>query len=415
MAAHYLLDKLSKEFPLIIDNQLAEKYVMSMYLFETRQKHASALNSPYLGLDPIYFTSQDNDNLFYVCNVDQKKVKNVLKTCPSINTSYNVIGNTFNLFITYVLHKTVTSKTIDDNHSNQLSMALLKMLNYKFFTSLVNHNFTYGANPAIMKSVINNLSEKFDLVKYGTWKKVIEARCEDILSKNSIHYSTIYKYDNDKNITYLLSDTQTRLRNKIKIITTEYHNAKAKGDAMSSSKLNVEIDGEKVIVDQTSTFDSMTTGIFNQALNMNQWINNEYIQIVNGMFNNINKVLLKQALSAFSNYVSLQARRNQLDRTVKQKDLPIYLGGKIYIHTLLQKVYRICIQNRVNLKSKLDVLTKTRNLFTSSRISDKDILSLKESTASILDDIVHVQRESTRTTLRIAFITYIMLKSFEYL
>lgn len=415
MAVHYLLDKFSKEFPLEINKAIVEQYVMLMYSFETRQKHANALNSPYLGIDPIYFTTQDNNNLFDVLEVDQKQVKNILKTCPSINTSYNVIGNHFNLFTTYALFKTVNSPLLSDEYKEHMSMALLKMLNYKFFTSLINHNFQYGANPTIMKSVVNNLSEKFDLVKYGTWKKVIEARCEDILDSKSIHYKTIHLYNDDKNITYLLSDTQTRLRNKIKIIITEYHQAKARGDMITSNKLDVELDGEKIVIDQVSTFDSMTNGIYNHALNVNQWINNEYIKIITSIFNNINQTLLKQTLVSFSNYISLQARRQQLDRTIRQKDLTIYLGGRIYIKTLLQKIYRNCIQSKVNLKNKVDILVKAKNLFSASRISDKDIIELKESTASIIDECVTIQRESTRATLRIAFICYIMLKSFEYL
>ena len=235
------------------------------------------------------------------------------------------------------------------------------------------------------------------------------------MDNKSIHYKTIHLYNDDKNITYLLSDTQTRLRNKIKIIITEYHQAKARGDMITSNKLDVELDGEKIVIDQVSTFDSMTNGIYNHALNVNQWINNEYIKIITSIFNNINQTLLKQTLVSFSNYISLQARRQQLDRTIRQKDLTIYLGGRIYIKTLLQKIYRNCIQSKVNLKNKVDILVKAKNLFSASRISDKDIIELKESTASIIDECVTIQRESTRATLRIAFICYIMLKSFEYL
>ena len=411
----YLLTEFSKNFPIEITNATLQQYIILMYAFETRQKHANALNSPMLGIDPMFFTTQDTNNLFDVLEVDQSEFKKAIKRCPSINPSFKVSSDPYNLLITWGLHRASVSTHLNDEQKLAMQIALAKMLHYKFFTSLVNHNFRYGANEDIMRAVINGLTEKFDLIKYGTWKNVIEARCEDLLSHTSIHYQTIKKYDDDKKITYLLSDTQTRLRNKLRIIINEYYNAKKKGDTISNYKLSTEIDGEKIMTDQVSTYDTMITNISNQVLNVNQWLNQSYIKICVGLFGNISESLMKQFLVSFSQYASMQIKNGKLDHVLEDRNGKLYLGSRILIKTILQKTYRVCVQSKVNMRSKTDILSKTKNIYAASRVNDPTIIEIKESVFKILDENVKITREATRASLRIAFICYIMLKSFEFL
>ena len=412
-----LLPVLTEHFPIEINRAILEQYLMLMYAWETRQKHPNALNSPLLGVDPIFFTSQDTRNLFDIFDIEPNEFRNTLKKCQSsvFDMSRKVSTDSYNVLTVWALHRTFHTKYLKEDEKYMLMMAFAKMMHYKFFTSLVNHSYKYGANEAVMQATINNLSEKFDLIKYGTWKAVIEARCEDLLARDSIHYDIINKFDDDYKIVYIITDTQTRLRNKVKIINNEYHATKAKGDTIASHSLSTEIDGEKLIVDQVSTFDTMVTNISNQVLNINQWLDNNHIRMCVKMFGNINESLMRQFLTSFSNYASLQIRKKEMDKTTKEGDVVLYLGTRILIKTLLQKNYRLCIQSRINLKKKVDILVKIKNIYSASRVTDQSIIDLKESVAKIIDQNVHIQRDATKASLRIAFICYVMLKSFEYL
>ena len=412
-----LLPVLNEYFPIEINRAILEQYLMLMYTWETRQKHPNALNSPLLGVDPIFFTSQDTRNLFDIFDIEQSEFRNTLKKCQSsvFDMSRKVSTDSYNILTMWAIHRTFHTQYLKEDEKYMLMMAFLKMMHYKFFTSLVNHNYKYGANEAIMQATINGLSEKFDLIKYGTWKAVMEARCEDILARDSIHYDTIDKFDDDYKIVYIITDAQTRLRNKVKIINNEYHAAKARGDTISSHKLSTEIDGEKLIVDQVSVLDTMTTNISNQLLNINQWIDNQYIKTCSALFGNISESMMKQFLTSFSNYASLQTRRKEMDKTVKEGDRTLYIGSRILIKTLLQKNYRMCIQARINLKNKANILVKVKNIYAASRVTDPFITDVKETIFKIIDECMHIQREATKASLRIAFICYVMLKSFEYL
>lgn len=418
--SHYIKDIFTKEFPIVVDQNIYKQYIMLMYSFETRQRHPNVLNSPYIGLDPIYFTSQDIKNLFDLFDVDMEDFKLAIKKCPSIDKTHKVTSDPYNLMITYAMHRTFNS-TLKEDEKYALMMAFAKMLHYKFFTSLVYRRFPFGANEAIMKATINNLSEKFDLVKYGTWKLTIEARCQDLIDRKSIHYNTFKNYDVDNgsrpaSILYLISDTQTRLRNRINTIVEEYHNNRSSGNIITSHTLSKEIDGEKMILDQVGTLDTMITNISNQVLNINQWIDNNHVRLCASLFSNVNESLLKQFLTSFSQYAALQVRTGKLDMVKKDKNMQLYLGARILMKAILQKTYRMCIQSKdVDMRNKLSILNKAKNVYAASRITDINVIEIKESIGVILNDCVKVQREATRASLRIAFIVYIMLKSFEYL
>ena len=69
--------------------------------------------------------------------------------------------------------------------------------------------------------------------------------------------------------------------------------------------------------------------------------------------------------------------------------------------------------DKVNLKSKVAILMKASNLYRSSRISDPEILKIKSSVDAFVLDSKISKRESTLASLKIAFIVYIILLTFD--
>lgn len=412
----YIKDVFDKEFNIDITPLKIRQFKLYVYQFETRKQHPLALNSPLLGVVKMFFLNDDQKNLFDLFNIDSRYLTKVVNSIPTINSSFKITGNPYNVLITYLLHKTQVSTTLSQADKNDFMFLLIKMLHYKFFTSLVNHNFPHGSNEAIMQATINSLTEKFDITKYGTWKKTIEARCEDFLNTNSIHLSTIAKFDDDQKILYVLSDTQTRLRNKLKIIVSMYHEIKQQGDTIGSYALTTEIDGEKLLVSNVSMLDTMIANLSNELLTPHKFINNEHVKIVCTLFSNLRPDMFRYTLSAFSARATNQIRNGQLDKIITNKDdTHYYIGSRVLLRTIIQKTYRHCIINKVDMKSKIAILEKTRNLYASSRVNDADILDIKNSVLQVIDECANTNREPTKASLRIGFICYLILKTFDYL
>ena len=386
-------------------------------IFET--KGVEALNTPTLGVHLIYFTDIDRNMLFDLFGLDEDYLTDVIDLVPGIDPSWNVARDEYNHLIIWLIHLIYTNKKLNKDQKELGIFILLKMLHYKFFTSIVVNSYKHGADPNVMDFVISQLSNKYDIIQYKTWKGVIESRCKDILQEGSTHHDTFLNYIEDKDILYILSDIQTNLRTKIVLINRLYYDEKEKGNFIDSYSTTNTIDGEKTIVAQTNIFDIMIEGMISQVQTPARFIDYELIQVLCKKFQYVSEEMLRHVLLIFAETAATQSQSNDLfkqivDKKSENKDVT-YVGIGLIIRELIQKTYRLCILQKVNMNSKSDILIKTLNLYTSSRISDDDILVIKRSLLKFVLDCKKSTRDATNSSLVIAIVLYTMIKSFEFL
>ena len=280
----------------------------------------------------------------------------------------------------------------------------------------------HGADEATMDAIIEGLNRKFDIVVYGTWKNVIEARVNNILEKKSIHFNTINTFTDDNAVKFIITDIQTNIKNKLKIIISLYRDAKSsnKGKAISSYTTINTIDGEKIFTNTGIAYDSMITGVMTQVLNTKTFVNMDIVKPLANEFSSITPNMLKSMLTAFSILAISQAKDGILDYekeiiTEDRVKLKIYVGLRKLITELIQKSYRSCLQDKVNMRSKKAIYTKIKNLYTASRVMDNEVLVIKESMMNVVEMCGTYTRISTKASLRIAIILYLIIKSMDYL
>ena len=390
-----------------------DKYCRS---FETKGENGTALNSPLLGVVPIYFTGVDRQILFSLCGVEESVVTNAIRRVEYIQPSWVVLNDAYNQLVIWLCHRILTSKLGNAQIETGL-MALLKLLHYKFFTSIVFHSYRYGADRATMEATINSLSNKYDVVTYKTWKGVIEARSKDVFDPSVyIHIDTLRKYDDDEAICYILSDVQSRLRSKIRLITEIYYKNVEEGNQIGSYGTVDQIDGEKIIVSQSNVFDTMVNGMIVQCQNPSRFIDTELIRVLCTKFQYVSDDALRRILIMFAELGSMQAQSNELYATKKPRGgEEFYVGVGLIVRELIQKTYRLCILDKVNMNSKTAILVKTMNLYTSSRVTDPDVLILKRSLYNFVLGCGESVREATNSSIVIAIIMYVMIRSFAFL
>ena len=418
----YLLDEFSKipEINTPITDLFIRNLVEYCAMFETKNEHSAALNTYLLGTIPIFFTDTDRSVFFSIIGgVPERKIKEILRYAPGIEPSWVVLNDPYNQMIVYTAHRVVMS-TVSEELKEQGLLALFKMLHYKFFTSLVFHFYKFGANKDTMESVIKSLSAKYDIVKYGTWKKVIEARSRDIFSTDSIHFGTIYNFKYDADVLYVITDIQSRIRQKIRTINQIYRDQKEKGDEIRSYGLVDEIDGQKVITSSTNILDMMLSSMIQQIQSPARFVDNELIHVLSQQYSSVNESTFRIIVTMFSELASVQASSGDFEKVsiVKNENeygeetqFEIYEGLGNLTRELLQKSYRRCMIDKVNMNSKIEILTKVKNIFSSSRISDESIVTIKRSFTYFGE----TTRAATIASLTIVLILYIIIKSFDYL
>ena len=404
-------------FEIKIAPSMIQQLLRVVASWEVRGQHAEALNSAMVGIYPIHFLQSDADAIFDVFNVDRIAFDRAIKLYPGIPKEFKVASDNFNLFCLWITHLIIKS-SMSESIKKQGCVALFKMLHYKFYTSVVNHNFPHGAQPEVMQYVVDNLNAKFDIKnpKTPTWKLVIEDKSAILSSRASIHWRALETFTPDNKVTYCLTDVQTRIRSTlINTVIQPYYKAKELNNKIGSYTNVQDINGERKLRDVASLYDTMITGICNQVVNINKLINSEYIHVVVAISTNISDSMLRQALVAFSNIATQQLAKQKADDEDGDGDKKILVGYKALITNVIQKSYRDCIMNKVNVASPLHVFEHVKNIYRSSRINDPDVLLITRSVEWWMLQTKVTSRESTLASLKIAFIIYILMLSFDYM
>lgn len=400
-----------------VSKPMIDQLVRVCTLFEVRGQHAEALNSALVGVYSCHFLKSDADSVFDVFGVNRTDFENVIKQYPGIPKEFKVASDEFNIFIVWMTHLIIKSN-LPENIKKVGRITLFKMLHYKFYTSVINHNFPHGASPEVMQYVVDGLNAKFDIKNPDTptWKLVIEKKSDELTSRSSIHWRTLETFVPDKRVTYVITDTQTRIRSTlINTVIQPYYKAKELNNKIGTYTNIQDINGERLIRDVAAIYDAMINGVCNQAVNINKFINNEYIKVVVAISTNISESMLRQLLVAFSNMAVVQISKGKTEETTIEGKEEVLIGYRAIVSNIIQKSYRDCIANKVDITSPLHIFEHVKNIYRSSRILDPDILLVKRSVDRFVNDSKVTTRDSTKASMKISFIIYILLLSFDYM
>jgi len=387
--------------------------------FEIRGKHPEALNSPLLAVHPISFLDSDRSAFFDLWGYKESTIASVIKRIPSINKSFKVQSDPLNVLAVWVIHLAyvfIKNPTVRINF--QINVA--KYLHYRFFTSIVNHMFSHGAHEDIMVATIESLTKKYDIIVEGTWRRVIEARCRDLVDDSSIHIEAFRTADHDGKFLYVISDTQTRMRDKIKIIASTYYDYNEKGIRVESSSLVKEHEGEKYLAQSVSMLDTMITNVFSEVTSINKFINKPLIVAMVNQFGATSVPLLTNFLTQISSIATQQSMKKDLDKTIiinkgQPDEQEIVVGMRALVALIIQSSYRYCIKQGLSIKTnRAKLYVDIKNIHKSSRISDENIVKVKNSVSYLVKQYGKTTREATQASLRLAFIMYIIAKSMNY-
>ncbi len=342
---------------------LAKQIDRFVLQFEIYKEHPIVLNGSFLGVNKFIFSNENKGIFFDIVNVYETDLISIIKTIPSIDTSRKVSSDPFSLLITYLIHQFINSKLPSKVKTTTL-INLLKLWQYRFFSSLVNHYYKHGAKQEIMQTIIENLSFKYDIKVYGSWKKVMIARAESLLDNSNKHFTALKKYDSDKAILYVITDTQTRIRSQLKNITKLYYDLKDSNDFILSTSNTLTVDGVKILKEYTSGFGNISQHLIMKILNKSAFINPKYIDMVLFVQKSLNKGILTRTLISIADSLNIQKDEGTSLKVISKRDGSTeYQGVEILVQKLIQVIYTNVVHNTsINSNNKLEIFNATRTL-----------------------------------------------------
>lgn len=409
-------------FQASITPDLCKKISSCCTFFETKEQHPSALNSPYLGVVPMYFTKNDVAMLFTILGVETHEVELIALESGVTEDDWVVSNDPYNLVVIYMIHRVLTESKLPEKVQHETALALLKLLHYKFFTSVVNKSYPYGADEATMAYVVNSMSKKYEIARVESWGALIKERCEQVLDPSSIHYKTFIEFDDDVAIILILSDCQTNLRQKVVRVNQLYYEAKESNSRIATYSSVDSIDGEKILAQTTEVFDSMNASMQQQILSPTRFLDFELIEVLTSKYREVSSEIMRQVLTKFCEINQAQRADRSTKKRIKTTDpksgdrVEIIASLSDLVTIFLQKTYRYCMHSKdVNITSKKSILVKTLNIYTSSQLIDEDILQIKRSFFYIVTKMEVSKRTATIAAISTCLILYILIRSFDYI
>lgn len=385
---------------LTFDKEWATALHRYVFNFTTRREggvdYMDFFGSPYLGLQKIVFKTGDRNEWFSsVFDIDEIELKNDITALGIMEKSWNVVNDMFNLTIPYLLHRAFHSK-LDEKTKHRAMRDILSMYQYKCLTSILSNDYPFTASKEVAVETYNQLSMKFDLKKYGSWRALIEARSENILDKRTgIHYNTFVTMAPDKKVIYMVGDIQDRLRGVINDLNAVFHSVKTRTNLISFEGAKVMLeDGETVRFTQK------------EELKYKHYIE----QVLVG-----SKGFYKEELIDYAIKDMAYAPRDKLSYMIE--NFPALYNSKKgepyvkFVDDIIVHMFEYLHEKQVNRVNLYEVLVRMRGIYNSRRGNTDELILLREMGDELAKNLTGVKTPITITGLRTSFLLYIVLRT----
>jgi hypothetical protein len=356
--------------------------------------HVSFMGSALIGVFPVRWTEADRDQwLDDILFADEVGLEDDIALLPSIDVSRRVQSDVVNLSFIYLLYRIQNSKSIMESDKKEGMISVLRIMHYKFISSLLSHYFPYPTDEGIAKATYEQLSMKFDIKRHGSWGALITARAYEIL--NGIHRDTYRYMRDDKSVLYMVTDIQTRIREVVKAQTKVFYAVKENNGRIVTTSSVMQIDEGIAIRDTQRTFSKYSRYLKDIASKPNDFIRKDLVDIVLSNVQSADPKVFQQTLIYFC------ANFNSPDKKEIAK----------FAEESLLYTFNFITANKIKLNDLVAVLVRLKAMYVGSRIRDHDILFLRDTGDAIVRIAANKKLSTPVAAERTALLIYITLRA----
>lgn len=383
------------------DAKLAKKISIYRISFEMRnQDHIEFFGGNLTGVHVVRFLPEDRDVWFEnILEVNEFVLADSLENLPSIDTTRIVTSDTMNLSFVWLMHRFHTSTKLSQKQKEDAMIDVAMVMQFKFLTSRLYRHFRFPADPKIAAAVYAQLSYKFLIKQYGSWSKVLIARSREIISKSGIHYGAVNKMDVDNSVTYLLSDSQGRLRDMLKkIYGLHIRTRDTTTKRVITTSSVVEHDGVKILKDVSKSLPTYTRYIHSCVSDKRSFIRNELTGVIEKLIHTMSPRMFIKTLEWMSdNY------RQQGAGIIDESLTDIVVYSLEYLN-----INRSLVRKSDDLAS---MLSKLRGSFMSSRNTDELLVKTKLNFEKMVTSATGSKHPGIVASVRTGVMLYIVIRT----
>lgn len=394
-------DRLRKAFDtvfnkLVIDRKLASKLRHYVSGILSREGNVEWLGSNLLGVHSIRFFDSDRNRLFdEVINIDEDYLSELIKESHSINTDWQVAGDTYNLTIVYLLHLMIPK--FGDKEILAAAIDLVTILQFKFYSSIYYHFFPKPVDLPAAEAAYSMLSMKFDIRRLGNWGLHMTERATYFCSPEYPNYDAVKRFDAPDMVLRYITDLNTRTKQTVKDYYAVLDRVRRENARVVSQSARVELDGQSVIRDKVGALEIAKQNLFDASYDINNLYKEELARVVLEMVPKASPAALKTLLTYIAG-LPIGKKRDEVNSIMEDT---------------LSHAFDEIVTNRINFNDAVTVLQRMRALYQASKSPNPYVLSLRSRIEKLAAKETHIRHESALAALRNALLLYFLIRSLQ--
>lgn len=358
--------------------------------------HVNFFGSPLLGVYPARWTDDERNRwVDDILQADEIALKEDLYELPAIDRNFLVTSDLVNLSFVYVTHRILTESSVPASVRQKAAESTINIMHYKFITSIMAHYFRYPADEAVAKAAYNALSMKFDIKRAGSWGALVKMRSASITKRGSLHYETMMKMRDDKGVTYMVSDIQTRIREVIKAQTQVFYEVRDNNGKIVSTSSLMKTDEGVAVKDVRRTFNELSRYMDQVIRDPSDFIRKDLFKVIL----DVNPSAAMQETNLTLNYISANYTESK----------------KKYIKTMVDETILYSLnfirEKKLRTNDLGTILLRLRSMFTGSKINDSTILKIRELGDRAVRESIRRSKSIPVSPERTAILLYIVMRA----
>lgn len=361
--------------------------------------HIAFFGGNLMGVHPMRFRTSDRESWFSeVLDIDELALIDGIADVTELDADWKRANDVMNLSCVWLLHALHQSKKLTLAQRDQAMIDTLLIMQYKFLGSLMAHYYRYPADEAVMLAAYARLTRKYALKNAGSWNVLLRLRAEDLLKVQSIHRSTYILFNRDKDIIYMVSDVQGRLREIVKSMTAVFYKVRDEGGRIGSENSVIDIDGTAVLKDRTRNYSTLIRYAHVVIQDKQSFVRELLVKVISDAMHTMPPKQFVEALEWMSiNHIGKEGA----------------IIDKLIDETLIHAFGVISSDRNLLSKSNgvMPLLIKLRSLYMASRMSDPTLLLTKQLSEQVVMAAVKTRNSSVIASIRTAVQMYIVLRT----
>lgn len=393
----------------IFDEELSHLKINNEWVNQARQEERSFVarrseNMEFLGdklIGTPSFRFQDGDRVRVfdqLLDIDESTLRRKLHQLDILDPQRKkVASDTLNLSCIYLLHA-LEQAGVSGQQRERGQRAILHLLHYRFLGSLMAHYFPHEADRRTAEAAYAKLNYRYHLKQEGSWAALIERRCDDILSADSIHRETIEQFDDDEAIIATIADIQGRIREIVKKVTAVFYEVRATNNQIRSKSATVSLDEEMHVRDLMRKESQYKRYIHGVITDRATFIRADLVRVSLELIHTCPEHRLYSAMR----YLSDQHGRGG-DPRIRE-----------FVDGLLSHLFRYMREQRKETGQSMSIaqlLTSLRSLYLSSKIRDKELADTRELGVDLMSDALESRNKALLASVRSTLMVYIVLRT----